>query len=258
MNNLRKKLKEFRTKLGEEKKQREVREFEINNLKEKVERLAKKEKGFEEQLDTNRKKFLGLKTERDALRLDLEEVNKRKKREVEGYTRRIESLEKELKLLKEKEGDKYEGKQLKERFGMISEQNKILEMKLAAHAERYSKENQDLGNSLKLLQGRYDAEQERFKNTESSNQGEILELKKSLSTIERECENKTRELEKLKDNLAMINNEKERIEMVLNEKTSEAKKWKREAFDSKAEITFLRGALNILEKEGLTKKIPET
>ena len=56
----------------------------------------------------------------------------------------------------------------------------------------------------------------------------------------------------------MINNEKERIEMVLNEKTSEAKKWKREAFDSKAEITFLRGALNILEKEGLTKKIPET
>ena len=93
---LRKKLREFRAKLGEEKKQRELHEFEIKNLKEKVERLANKEKEGEIQLENNRKMLLEVKTERDGLLVDIESLNKRKKKDMEGYTSRIETLEDEL------------------------------------------------------------------------------------------------------------------------------------------------------------------
>lgn len=93
---LRKKLKEFRAKLGEEKKQRELHEFEIKNLKEKVERLAYKEKEGEIQLENTRKMLLEVKTERDGLLMDIESLNKRKKKDMEGYTSRIETLEDEL------------------------------------------------------------------------------------------------------------------------------------------------------------------
>jgi chromosome segregation ATPase len=93
---LRKKLKEFRGKLSEEKKQRELHEFEIKNLKEKVERIVKKERENELQLESSRKKFLEVKTERDGLLMDLDSLNKRKKKDVEGYTSRIETLEDEL------------------------------------------------------------------------------------------------------------------------------------------------------------------
>ena len=93
---MRKRLKEFRSKLSEEKKQREIHEFEIKNLKEKVERCSNKEKEFELQLENNRKMLLEMKTERDGLLMDLDSVNKRKKKDMEGYTSRIESLEDEL------------------------------------------------------------------------------------------------------------------------------------------------------------------
>ena len=93
---LRKKLKEFRAKLSEEKKQRELHEFEIKNLKEKVERFTKTEKENEAQLEDTRKKFLEVKTERDGLLMDLDSLNKRKKKDMEGYASTIEALEDEL------------------------------------------------------------------------------------------------------------------------------------------------------------------
>ena len=93
---LRKKLREFRAKLGEEKKQRELHEFKIKNLKEKVERLTNKEKEGEIQLENTRKMLLEVKTERDGLLMDIESLNKRKKKDMEGYTSRIETLEDEL------------------------------------------------------------------------------------------------------------------------------------------------------------------
>ena len=93
---LRKRLKELRAKLSEEKKQRELHEFEIKNLKEKVERLVKKDKENEVHLEDTRKKLLEVKTERDGLLMDLDSLNKRKKKDMEGYTSRIETLEDEL------------------------------------------------------------------------------------------------------------------------------------------------------------------
>jgi chromosome segregation ATPase len=93
---LRKKLKEFRAKLSEEKKQRELHEFEIKNLKEKVERFMKKAKENEVQLEDTRKKWLEVKTERDGLLMDIDSLNKRKKKDMEGYTSKIETLENEM------------------------------------------------------------------------------------------------------------------------------------------------------------------
>ena len=94
--------------------------------------------------------------------------------------------------------------------------------------------------------------------TETANKNEILKLRKSFTSIEREHESQKRELEQLRANLVVINQEKEKIEKVLTEKNSEVNKWKKEALNDKAEIKFLRGSLNILEKEGLANKPTET
>ena len=94
----------------------------------------------------------------------------------------------------------------------------------------------------------------RFETSEAANKEEIIELRKSLSSIERERENQRRELEKIQANFVVVKGEKEKIENVLGEKNIEVNKWKKEALNDKAEIQFLRGSLNILEKEGLASK----
>ena len=150
------------------------------------------------------------------------------------------------------------GKQTKETINVLNEEKKILELKLTSNQERHQKEVTELKTTLGSLQGRYTTQMKRFETTEAANQNEILKLRKSLTSIEREHESQRRELEKLRANFVVINQEKEKIEKVLSEKNSEVNKSKKEALNDKAEIKFLRGSLNILEKEGLASKPTET
>lgn len=131
-------------------------------------------------------------------------------------------------------------------------------MRLTSNQERHQKEVTELKRTLGSLQNRYTTELKRFEITETANKNEILKLRKSFTSIEREHESQKRELEQLRANLVVINQEKEKIEKVLTEKNSEVNKWKKEALNDKAEIKFLRGSLNILEKEGLANKPTET
>ena len=139
----------------------------------------------------------------------------------------------------------------------MNEEKKMLELKIISNEERHQREVTELKSTLESLQNRYTTESKRFETTETANQNEILELKKYLSSIETERESQGREVEKLRANLAVIGQEKEKIEKILGEKNSEVIKWKKEAMNDKAEITFLRGSLNILEKEDLTSKNPD-
>ena len=161
-------------------------------------------------------------------------------------------------LLKGKEAKKADLKQTKETVNVLNEEKRMLEIKLTSYQERHHKEVTELRTTLESLQNRYTTELKRFEATEAANQNEILTLKKSLSSIEREHENRGRELEKVQANLVAIKQEKEKIERVLSEKSSEVNRWKKEALNDKAEIKFLRGSLNILEKEGLVGQATET
>jgi chromosome segregation ATPase len=160
-------------------------------------------------------------------------------------------------LLKGKETKKTDGKQTKETVNVLNEEKRILELKLTSYQERHHKEVTELRTTLESLQDRYTTELKRFESTEVANQNEILELKKSLTSIERQHENRGRELEQIQGNLVVIKQEKEKIEKVLSEKNSEVNKWRKEALNDKAEIKFLRGSLNILEKEGLVSQPAE-
>ena len=161
-----------------------------------------------------------------------------------------------LRILNEKESKKEEGKQTKQTINVLNEEKKMLELKVISNQERHQKEVTELKSTLGSLQNRYTTELKRFDAVEIAKQNEILKLRKSLSSMETEHENQGREVEKLRANLVVIGKEKERIEKVLSEKNSEVIKWKKEAMNDKAEISFLRGSLNILEKEGLTSNPP--
>mgnify|MGYP002803520632 CR=1 FL=1 len=161
-------------------------------------------------------------------------------------------------LLEGKEAKKSDEKQTKETVNVLNEEKRILEIKLTSNHERHHKEVTELRTTLESLQNRYTTELKRFEATQAANQNEILTLRKSLTSIERENENRGRELEKIQANLVAIKQEKEKIERVLSEKSSEANRCKKEALNDKAEIKFLRGSLNILEKEGLVSQATES
>lgn len=161
-------------------------------------------------------------------------------------------------LLKGKESKEGHNKQTENSVNILNEEKKILQLKLSSNEDRHLREVSELKTKLESLQSRYNTIVKRLEMTETANQKEILALKKSLSAIERENENQKRELETLYGNLEAINKEKENIKNIFVEKNTELSKWKKEALNGKAEIKFLRGSLNILEKEGLTAPLEAT
>lgn len=151
-----------------------------------------------------------------------------------------------------------DGKQTKEEINVLNEEKKMLELKLISTQERHQREISELKTTLSSLQNDYKVDSQRFEKTETVSKNEILELKKTMISVERKYESQTRELEKLRTNLTAISSEKEKAEKMLSEKNSEVNMWKKQASNDKAEIKFLRGSLNILDKEGLAKKNQES